>query len=199
LAYCNFIIDPKLKYLIKIEISNSSKNGYLLIGLMDDEHKELKLLYELNLAFSNYSKVYGLTKKIKGECFTQSFRNVERFELHIQMCLEDKQFVVYDFSEKKNIFALPESAIQDKKYRLGFELYYAADAITIKELQIVESFSFLAWSILCVSCQSKCVVICCCCWKCNHILIINKIIFSHIIILIINRGLLEYYYLATFL
>ena len=50
------------------------------------------------------------------------------------MCLVDKQFVVFDPTDKKNIFALEESAIEDHKYRLGFELYHAADAITIKEI-----------------------------------------------------------------
>jgi len=40
LAYSNFIIDPKLKYLITVEVLNNTKNGFQLIGLMEDELKE---------------------------------------------------------------------------------------------------------------------------------------------------------------
>jgi len=59
------------------------------------------------------------------------------------MCLQDKLFIVSYFPEKKNIFALPEETIQDKQYSLGVELYYAEDSITIKKIEIVESFPSL--------------------------------------------------------
>jgi len=59
------------------------------------------------------------------------------------MCLQDKLFIVSDFPEKKNIYALPEETIRDKPYRLGVELYYAEDSITIKKIEIVESFPSL--------------------------------------------------------
>lgn len=48
---------------------------------MEDEAKEIKLLRDLGLAFSNYIAPYGLTKKIKGENFTKTLKKVQHFEL----------------------------------------------------------------------------------------------------------------------
>jgi len=56
------------------------------------------------------------------------------------MCLQDKLFIVSDFPEKKNIYALDEKAIQDKIYRLGVELDDGEDSITFKDIEIVQSF-----------------------------------------------------------
>jgi len=76
---------------------------------MEEELKKNKLLKERNLAFSNDS-VYGLTKKIKVECFTKSLKSVQHFEVQIQICLKDKLVVVSDSPDKNNIFALEEAA-----------------------------------------------------------------------------------------
>ena len=69
--YSNFILNPKEKYVLLVDVTNSRSGyrGFQLIGLVNEITIDYKTLCIVALAFFSYSTEYGCTKKIKGEIF----------------------------------------------------------------------------------------------------------------------------------
>ncbi|KAL4476280.1 hypothetical protein ABPG74_010013 [Tetrahymena malaccensis] len=145
-AFCDFIINPTLKYIFQIEISQNANRQNLKFGfglgrdsLVNHNLYEQKLMYYCD-------GQWGVDKVVKGQNLTmwEVSRNIHFYT--IKLCLQENIFEVLDSVENNNIASINQestdiSKLKDLRFFVNLSSKYKkSDWIKIQSIEVVNQF-----------------------------------------------------------